>query len=386
MINRKIYKVRGLFLIVALLLSIIYLPESYAFSLDNPVDLFYNLISVYLSFITGKAIKIGEGQSQGSKDCATDPSGAPDSDNDGKRDECDSCPLDPQNDIDGDGICGNSDNCPFTSNPDQVDCDNDRIGDACDSDLSQCPQGDADGDGIINGNDNCPSIYNPSQLDSDGDRIGDACDSCPFLSTNTNDQDQDGFNSLQCNGNDCNDFNKYIYPGAAELCDNLDNDCDSAIDEGCSDSDQEQDDQEEEDQDTRQRNQDYLEYQLGEEYPETPFQDQGEIDRERIVRYLEVIQDKLIGLSNRVAAVRVYYLERQDILKEQDYAKLKISLDQLSSEVTEMINNIKVGADDQIVTSKLFNFASKLRNVLENLRTLLQEPEKSEEEELEVKV
>lgn len=35
------------------------------------------------------------------------------------------------------------------------------------------------------------------------------------------------------NSNDCNDNSNMAYPGAKELCDNMDNDCDASIDEGC---------------------------------------------------------------------------------------------------------------------------------------------------------
>ncbi|MCB9291219.1 MAG: T9SS type A sorting domain-containing protein, partial [Lewinellaceae bacterium] len=44
----------------------------------------------------------------------------------------DPCPNDPDDDIDGDGICGDVDNCPADFNPNQADLDQDGLGAACD--------------------------------------------------------------------------------------------------------------------------------------------------------------------------------------------------------------------------------------------------------------
>lgn len=57
-------------------------------------------------------------------------------------------------------------------NGDQIDTDDDGLGDACDPDI--------DNDGIYNENDNCPTIANRDQKDSDFDHIGDVCDNCKF--------------------------------------------------------------------------------------------------------------------------------------------------------------------------------------------------------------
>ncbi len=57
-------------------------------------------------------------------------------------------------DVDGDGVCDSTDNCPLTANAQQTDQDGDGLGDACD---------------------NCPSIANRNQLDTDADGVGDAC-------------------------------------------------------------------------------------------------------------------------------------------------------------------------------------------------------------------
>ena len=56
-------------------------------------------------------------------------------------------------DADGDGILDASDNCPFTSNADQLDADGDGLGDACDT--------DDDNDGVLDAADNCPLSPTP---------------------------------------------------------------------------------------------------------------------------------------------------------------------------------------------------------------------------------
>lgn len=76
----------------------------------------------------------------------------------------DACDLD----WDGDGIENDLDNCSKSANPDQTDIDKDGMGDACDM--------DKDGDGILNEKDNCPEDSNFGQEDMDGDGIGDNCD------------------------------------------------------------------------------------------------------------------------------------------------------------------------------------------------------------------
>jgi microsomal dipeptidase-like Zn-dependent dipeptidase len=120
-----------------------------------------------------------------------------DTDNDGQGNVCDA-------DDDNDGDPDTADNCALTANPDQLDADNDGQGDVCDPDddndtvldaADNCQfsanfdQADNDGDGqgnvcdadddndgVLDGADNCAFTSNPSQADNDGDSIGDACD------------------------------------------------------------------------------------------------------------------------------------------------------------------------------------------------------------------
>ncbi len=115
------------------------------------------------------------------------------------------------NNVPGDNPCtgGNTvfcdDNCPYTVNPDQKDCNNDGIGDACETD------NDIDGDGFCDVCDNCPETANPEQYDCDYDGIGDACDNNGFDFDNDL---KDNYTCSDCSNLDENcDYNDGLYDG-----------------------------------------------------------------------------------------------------------------------------------------------------------------------------
>ncbi|MBT8253174.1 MAG: thrombospondin type 3 repeat-containing protein, partial [Bacteroidia bacterium] len=74
--------------------------------------------------------------------------------------------LDPNGDVDSDGVLNATDNCVNTPNADQADADGNGIGDACQ---------DTDNDSVLDINDNCVDAANTDQADADGNGIGDAC-------------------------------------------------------------------------------------------------------------------------------------------------------------------------------------------------------------------
>ena len=82
----------------------------------------------------------------------------------------------------------------------------------------QCTAISGCGTTTSNGTDYSIALY-PNQADCEANCF------CPGV--NPNDQDGDGVT----NDLDCDDFNADVYPGAPELCDQLDNDCDGQIDE-----------------------------------------------------------------------------------------------------------------------------------------------------------
>jgi len=192
--------------------------------------------------------------------------GFPDADKDGRADCI-------ETDDDADGVLDGADCCPSVYNPIQRDTDGDQDGDACDRDddddgaldeedcapldasvypgapeicdgkdndcdgrtdegfldsnqdgKANCVDNDDDGDGILDGADNCPWTYNPLQADADGDGIGDACEA---------DADTDGVADHE----DCAPLDPSVFPGAAEICDGKDNDCNGQVDEGYPDQD-----------------------------------------------------------------------------------------------------------------------------------------------------
>ena len=87
------------------------------------------------------------------------------------------------------------------------------------------PPVDTDGDGVPDGQDRCPGTPTGQTVDDNG------------CTAAQRDADSDGYEWILVDGSpgpDCNDTNPLINPGATEVCDGVDNDCDGQIDEGCS--------------------------------------------------------------------------------------------------------------------------------------------------------
>jgi hypothetical protein len=137
---------------------------------------------------------------------------------------------------DGDGVA-KGDNCPHNYNPDQADMDSDGIGDACDNENENDV---VDSDSEIP--DDGDSAVDTGKTDTD---ITDTADTDLVATTWYLDSDSDGFGdpatsyqaveappSYVADSTDCDDSDVGIHPGANEVCDEVDNDCDGAIDEG----------------------------------------------------------------------------------------------------------------------------------------------------------
>lgn len=152
---------------------------------------------------------------------------------------------DPEADTDGDGYKDGVDNCPFDANPSQLNSDDDEGGDACDpNDDNDCDKDEIDcspKDPFINHQ--MPEVCDETDNNCNGLVDEDGSEGCiPMY----NDSDQDGFGVFEtkeclCDSaagkavkfGDCNDMNPAISPGAGEVCDDIDNDCDGVTDEGC---------------------------------------------------------------------------------------------------------------------------------------------------------
>lgn len=89
--------------------------------------------------------------------------------------------------------------------------------------------GDADDDGFTVDDGDCddadPTI-NPRAIEIAYDGVDSDCDGGSDF-----DRDGDGYDSAEHGGDDCDDFDPAFAPGAPELCDHDDNDCDDLVDE-----------------------------------------------------------------------------------------------------------------------------------------------------------
>jgi hypothetical protein len=120
-----------------------------------------------------------------------------------------------------DGVAQTSCNA-VAGNPIAEIC-NDEIDNDCDGDLD-CNDADCGGNAA------CPELCNDN-ADNDNDGAID-CDDPDCAIACCPDADGDGFSDLACGGLDCDDNNADIFPGNAEICDGLDNDCSGVADNG----------------------------------------------------------------------------------------------------------------------------------------------------------
>jgi hypothetical protein len=182
-----------------------------------------------------------------------------DADNDGTPDCNDGCPNDPGK-IDP-GICGCGTTDTDSDGDGTPDCNDQCPDDPDKSEPGICGCGvadtDSDGDGTADCNDSCPADSVKTEpgicgcgvadLDTDGDNyptcLGDCNDNDPLINPGMTEIPYNGIDD-DCNSatpdddldgdsypiaEDCDDTNVSIYPGAPELCDVFDNDCNDII-------------------------------------------------------------------------------------------------------------------------------------------------------------
>ncbi|MBN2497591.1 MAG: hypothetical protein JXR96_23560 [Deltaproteobacteria bacterium] len=168
------------------------------------------------------------------------PETSTDSDGDGTVDCLDGCPMDPNKTSPGICGCGVVDSTDDSDNDGTPDCIDDCPFDPSKTAPGDCgcgnPDTDTDGDGTADCIDECPE--DPDKVDAgfcgcgnpdtdrDGDGIPDCVDTCP--DDPREDPDGDG----SCGSDDCQPYDPQGHPGALDICNGRDDDCNGIVDDG----------------------------------------------------------------------------------------------------------------------------------------------------------
>ncbi len=139
-----------------------------------------------------------------------------------------------------DDFCDAQSGCVHTDN--SLPCDDSNActsGDTCSAGTCQpgaavtCNDGNPCTDDSCDVDDGCQYVNNDSNTcdDLNSCTIDDHCQAGVCTASVLRDRDTDGFVDEACGGTDCDDLDPGVHPGAEEICDFSDNDCDGLLDQ-----------------------------------------------------------------------------------------------------------------------------------------------------------
>ncbi len=141
-------------------------------------------------------------------------------------DPADGCEVDLEDDLANCGSCGNA--CSFSNAAAVCSQGVCSLG-TCDADFADCNAESSDGCEIpLTTSENCGSCGTTCTTPAVCVQAGGEW----FCGAGCADGDSDGYADVACGGNDCDDADPDVNPGAVETCNGADDDCDGTVDNG----------------------------------------------------------------------------------------------------------------------------------------------------------